>query len=146
MFTRPLNDLPALNAILNSLSTVLLLSGWILIRKGKWRQHGYCMTGALVSSALFLSSYLYYHLVIKAQTIFPGPPLARTIYLTILISHIVLAVGMVPFILKLVYHACRRQWDRHRRTARYTLPVWLYVSVTGVVVYVLLYQIYTPRI
>ena len=70
--------------------------------------------------------------------------MAKIIYLCILIPHIILAVVMVPFILKLVYHAARRQWDRHRRTARYTLPVWLYVSVTGVIVYVMLYQIYPP--
>ena len=142
MFTRPLNDLPALNAVLNFTSAVLLLAGWVFIKRGAWRAHGFTMIGALVSSATFLSSYLYYHLVIKAQTVFAGPPVVRTIYLSILITHIILAIGMVPFILKLVYHAARRQWDRHRRTARYTLPVWSYVSITGVVVYVMLYQIY----
>jgi uncharacterized membrane protein YozB (DUF420 family) len=142
MFTRPLNDLPALNAALNSTSTILLLSGWIFIKRGAWRAHGYTMAAALLSSTLFLSSYLYYHLVVKGQTVFAGPPVVRTIYLSILITHIILAVGMVPFILKLVYHAVRRQWDRHSRTARYTLPVWMYVSITGVVVYVMLYQVY----
>jgi uncharacterized membrane protein YozB (DUF420 family) len=143
MFARPLNDLPALNAGLNALSTILLVSGWILIRKGLWRQHAYCMAAALVTSALFLTSYLYYHYS-HGHTTFVGPAAARAVYLCVLIPHIILAVVMVPFILKLVYHAARRQWDRHRRTARYTLPVWLYVSVTGVIVYVMLYQIYMP--
>ena len=108
MLNRPLDDLPALNAGLNALSTILLVSGWLLIRKGMWRQHAYCMISALASSALFLTSYLYYHYA-HGHTVFVGPPTARTIYLCVLIPHIILAVLMVPFILKLVYHAARRQ-------------------------------------
>ncbi len=145
MLSRPLNDLPAFNACLNSASTVLLVIGWVLARRSAYRAHGYVLATALFTSALFLASYLYYHLVLQLQTPFTGPPLARSIYLPILFTHVVLAMVIVPMIAKTVYHAARRQWDRHRRIARWTMPLWLYVSVTGVIVYVMLYQMYPAR-
>lgn len=139
---RPLNDLPALNAMLNSACTILLATGWMLILKKKIRPHAFCMIAALICSAVFLASYLYYHFVIHGRTIFTGPQLVRYVYLAILLSHTILAVVIVPLIVKTVYHAARREWDRHRRIARWAMPLWLYVSFTGVVVYLMLYQLY----
>jgi len=146
MLLRPLNDLPALNACLNATSTILLVIGWIMARRGQVRIHGYLLSTALLVSALFLGSYLYYHLVLNLQTKFQGPYAAKWIYYPILATHIFLAVAIVPMIAKTVYHAARRQWDRHRRIARWTMPLWLYVSVTGVVVYVMLYQMFAPAV
>lgn len=132
-------DLPAVNATLNGISTLLLIAGWITVRRNMWRTHGWLLTAALGTSAAFLSCYLYYHFH-AGHTRFQGPPLAKTIYFLILIPHILLAVIMVPFIIQAVFFAVRRQWARHSRITRWLMPVWLYVSVTGVLVYMMLYQ------
>ena len=133
--------LPHLNAILNSTSAVLLLSGYSFIRRGNVRAHRNCQVTAVVTSALFLISYLTYH-YFHGSTRFTGQGIVRPVYFVILISHTILAVVIVPLILITIYRAARRDFERHRRIARWTLPLWLYVSVTGVIVYLMLYQIY----
>jgi len=132
-------DLPAVNAALNSISAALLATGYVLIRRRRWRAHMRVMIAALVSSTLFLVSYLVYHAHVGSKH-FPGTGAARTIYLSILATHTVLAATVPFFAGFLVWNAWRRRFDRHRRIARWGLPIWLYVSVTGVVVYWMLYQ------
>jgi protein SCO1/2/putative membrane protein len=132
--------LPLVNASLNGLSLLLLLIGWILIRTGRMRGHITTMISALTVSALFLACYLVYHANIGGGVPFRGVGPLRWVYFTILISHVVLAAAMVPLILLLVLRAIRRRFDRHARLARVTLPIWLYVAATGVVVYLMLYQ------
>ena len=131
-------DLPALNATLNGIATVLLLGGWFSIRSGRKKAHIACMISALTVSAAFLSSYLVYHYSAGSVKFAHGGAL-KAIYLLILIPHIILAAVNVPMILLTVVPAARRRFDRHKRIARWTLPVWLYVSVTGVLVYFMLY-------
>ena len=132
-------DLPAVNATLNSLATVLLIAAWVFIKRRRPIAHRNLMIAALVCSALFLTSYLIYHAQVGSVK-FQGTGPVRTIYFTILITHTVLA-ALVPFLVAItVWRAARRRWDRHVRIARITLPIWLYVSVTGVVVYWMLYQ------
>jgi putative membrane protein len=132
-------DLPALNAILNSLSTLLLLIGYALIRAGRRDAHRNVMIAALVCSGLFLTSYLIYHYQVGSVK-FPGTGAARTLYLSVLLTHTVLA-ATVPFLAAMtVVHAWRKRWGKHTRIAKWTLPIWLYVSVTGVIVYWMLYQ------
>ena len=132
-------NLPALNAGLNSLSTVLLITGWFLIRNRKVAAHRAVMISALVTSALFLTSYLIYHAQVGSVR-FQGQGPIRTVYFAILITHTVLAAA-VPFLAAItVWRAYKKRFDRHRAIARWTLPIWLYVSVTGVVVYLMLYQ------
>jgi putative membrane protein len=134
-----IQDLPALNATLNALSAVLLLTGYGFIRMRRPIAHRNVMIAALVSSAFFLTSYLIYHAHVGSKH-FPGTGVARPIYFTILITHTILAAA-VPFLAGItVWRAWRRRFDRHVRIARWTLPIWLYVSVTGVVVYWMLYQ------
>ncbi len=133
--------LPHLNAILNSTSALLLLSGYSFIRRGKVRAHRNCQVTAVVTSALFLISYLTYHYY-HGSTRFTGQGIIRPVYFVILLTHTILAVVIVPLILITIYRAARADFDRHRRIARWTLPLWLYVSVTGVIVYLMLYQIY----
>jgi putative membrane protein len=135
-------DLPTLNAILNGISAVLLMAGYVCIRAQRVRCHIACMTGATLVSALFLASYLYYHLVLRAGvTRFTQEGWIRPLYFGILLSHTTLAVVVVPLVLVTLYRALRGQFYRHRRIARWTLPIWLYVSVTGVAVYVMLYRL-----
>ncbi|HYN20409.1 MAG TPA: DUF420 domain-containing protein [Thermoanaerobaculia bacterium] len=132
-------DLSALNAVLNSLSALLLLTGYALIRAGRRDAHRNVMIAALVCSGLFLTSYLIYHYQVGSVK-FPGTGSARTLYLSILITHTILA-AMVPFLAAItVVHAWRKRWGKHTRIAKWTLPIWLYVSVTGVIVYWMLYQ------
>jgi uncharacterized membrane protein YozB (DUF420 family) len=132
-------DLPALNAVLNSLSTVLLLAGYALIRQGRKNAHRNVMIAALVCSGLFLTSYLYYHYEVGSVR-FQGTGQARTLYFSVLITHTILAAA-VPFLAAItVIHAWRKRWAKHTGIARWTLPIWLYVSVTGVLVYLMLYQ------
>jgi uncharacterized membrane protein YozB (DUF420 family) len=132
-------DLPAVNATLNSLATVLLIAAWVFIKRRRPIAHRNLMIAALICSALFLTSYLIYHFQVRSVP-FPGTGPARTIYLTILFTHIVLA-ALVPFLVAVtVWRASRKRWDLHVRIARITLPIWLYVSVTGVVIYWMLYQ------
>jgi putative membrane protein len=133
------HDLPAVNASLNALAAVLLVTGYVLIRRRRWTAHRNAMTAALVCSALFLTSYLIYHAQVGSVR-FPGTGAPRTVYLTILATHTVLAAA-VPFLAGVtVFRAWRRRFPQHKRLARWTLPIWLYVSVTGVVVYWMLYQ------
>jgi len=133
--------LPHLNAVLNSTSALLLLSGYRFIRLGRIQAHRNCQVAAVVTSTLFLISYLTYHYN-HGATRFVGQGLARPLYFTILISHTILAVVIVPLIIITLYRAARGNFIRHRRIARWTLPLWLYVSVTGVIVYLMLYHIY----
>jgi uncharacterized membrane protein YozB (DUF420 family) len=135
-----LRDLPALNAGLNATSAALLLTGYLLIRRGRIDAHRRAMIAALVSSSLFLASYLYYHFHVGSVR-FQGRGGLRTLYFTILISHTILAVVIVPLVLVTLTHALRARFDPHRRIARVTLPLWGYVSVTGVVIYWMLYRL-----
>jgi uncharacterized membrane protein YozB (DUF420 family) len=133
-------DLPALNAFLNATSAVLLATGYVLIRRGRRDAHKRVMLAALVSSALFLTSYLVYHAQVGSIR-FRGQGLLRTVYFTILLTHTVLAVAIVPLVATTLVPALRGRFDRHRRLARITLPLWAYVSVTGVVIYWMLYRL-----
>jgi putative membrane protein len=133
--------LPHLNAILNSTSALLLLAGFRFIRRGNIPAHRICQVTAVLTSTLFLISYLTYHYY-HGATRFPGQGLVRPLYFIILTTHTILAVVIVPLILITLYRAARGDFMRHRRIARWTLPLWLYVSVTGVIVYVLLYHLY----
>jgi uncharacterized membrane protein YozB (DUF420 family) len=134
---------PALNAFLNGTSAVLIGSGLYFIKNGRITAHKRMMLSAFVTSTLFLISYLYYHLVLRAGiTRFQGEGLSRPLYFTILISHTILAVVVVPFILVTLARALKGRFARHRAIARYTFPIWMYVSVTGVVIYFMLYKIF----
>jgi putative membrane protein len=134
------HSLPALNATLNATAAVLLVTGYVLIRNRRWIAHRNVMTAALVCSVLFLTSYLIYHAQVGSVP-FPGHGAPRTVYLTILVTHTILA-AMVPFLAGVtVVRAWRRRFPQHKRLARWTLPIWLYVSVTGVVVYWMLYKV-----
>ena len=133
--------LPHLNAVLNSTSALLLVSGFRFIRLGRIRAHRNCQLAALFTSILFLISYLTYHFN-HGATRFPGQGLVRPFYFVLLISHTILAVVIVPLIMITLYRAARGDFVRHRRIARWTLPLWLYVSVTGVIVYLMLYHLY----
>lgn len=132
-------DLPALNATLNGVAAVLLTIGYVLIRKRRWEQHRAVMLAAFGVSTLFLISYLIYHANAGSRP-FTGRGPIRIVYLTILITHVVLAAAIVPLALVTLSRGLRARYDRHARIARWTLPIWLYVSVTGVVVYLMLYQ------
>jgi uncharacterized membrane protein YozB (DUF420 family) len=136
-----LSDLPALNASLNATTTVLLLTGYAMIRRRRVSLHRACMIAAVVVSFLFLTSYLYYHAHIGSKP-FPGQGWIRPVYFAILISHTVLAAAVVPLALTTLVRGLRAQFPKHRRIARWTLPIWLYVSITGVVIYLLLYRLY----
>ena len=138
---RYISYLPHLNACLNATSFVLLSSGYFFIRTGKVALHRACQIAALCVSSLFLASYLTYHFN-HGTTRFQGTGLSRPIYFTILTSHTILAIVIVPLIIITFYRAFRMDFIRHRRIARITLPLWLYVSITGVIVYLMLYQIY----
>jgi putative membrane protein len=130
--------LPTLNALLNATSAVLLGAGWWFIRRCRIGAHRACMLGAFCVSTLFLISYVTYHALAGSRP-FAGQGAIRWIYVPLLISHIVLAAAMVPFVLTTLYRALGGEFARHARIARWTLPVWAYVSVTGVIVYVMLY-------
>lgn len=131
-------DLPLVNATLNSLCTGLLLAGWWFIKHERKQQHIICMASALATSAAFLACYLYYHYHVGSVKFTAQGPV-RPIYFFILITHVILAAAIVPLVLLTVIPALRARFDRHRRWARWTLPLWLYVSVTGVLVYLMLY-------
>jgi len=134
---------PALNAFLNGTSAVLIGAGFYCIKSGRREAHKRFMLTAFVTSTLFLISYLYYHLVLRAGvTHFEGEGVWRPIYFAILLSHTFLAVIVVPFILVTLYRALAGNFARHKAIARYTFPIWLYVSVTGVVIFVMLYKIF----
>ena len=134
------NELPAVNAALNALSTLFILAGWTMIRLERKVAHALCMVSALITSAAFLGCYLVYHFL-KAGHVtrftFPGWP--KALYFFILGTHTPLAVVVLPLLALTVIPAIRQRFDAHKRMARWTLPVWLYVSVTGVLVYFMLY-------
>jgi putative membrane protein len=136
-----ISDLPVLNATLNATSATLLVIGYILIRRGRIRQHRRVMIAAFTASTLFLISYLVYHANTGSRP-FPGHGAMRTIYFTILVTHILLAIVIVPMALITLTRGLRERFDRHVPIARWTLPLWLYVSVTGVIVYLMLYRLY----
>ena len=136
-----IQDLPALNATLNGLSAILLTTGYILIRRGRRDLHKQFMLAALTTSALFLVSYVIYHLNTGSRP-FPGQGGIRVVYFVILITHVILAAAILPLALTTTARGLLDQYDRHVRIARWTLPLWLYVSVTGVVIYLMLYRLY----
>ena len=135
----PYSSLPALNAGLNTATTLLVLLGYWFIKQKAWIGHALCMILAMITSTLFLISYLTYH-AHHGSTHFTGQGWIRPIYFLILITHTILAVVIVPMVLRTFYLAARGRFDRHKRLARWTFPIWLYVSVTGVVIYWMLYQ------
>jgi uncharacterized membrane protein YozB (DUF420 family) len=136
-----ISDLPALNAVLNATAAAFLVAGYALIRRGRRTLHKRCMLAALTTSALFLASYVIYHWNAGSRP-FPGSGMAAVIYFTILITHVFLAMTILPLALITAARGLLGQYDRHVRIARWTLPIWLYVSVTGVIIYLLLYQLY----
>ena len=134
-------DLPALNATLNATAAVCLTTGYVLIRRGKRLLHERCMLAALTASALFLTSYVVYHWNTGSRP-FPGSGAVAAVYFTVLITHVFLAITILPLALITTARGLRSQYDRHVRIARWTLPIWLYVSVTGVIIYLMLYKLY----
>lgn len=132
--------LPTLNAVLNTTSATLLACGYAMIRRRRIALHRACMLAAFASSLLFLASYTVYHAQAGSHP-FPGHGLVRPIYFAILISHVTLAAAILPLSIVTLTRALRAQYPRHKRMARWTLPIWLYVSVTGVVIYVMLYHV-----
>ena len=140
-----ITDLPAINASLNGLSTVFLTLGYIFIKRGQKDAHRNCMVAAFATSTVFLACYLTYHFSVTAVTRFQGQGIVRPIYFFILITHIILAVIIVPLILVTLNRAWKQRWEFHKRIARWTWPLWMYVSVTGVIVYMMLYQWFPAR-
>ena len=145
-----IHDLPAVNATLNGLSAVFLTLGFIFIKRGNKIAHRNCMITAFSTSVIFLACYLTYHIWLgvvlhQGPTRFLQPMWFRPIYLTILITHTILAAAIVPLILMTLSRARRQNFEAHKRIARWTWPLWMYVSVTGVVIYLLLYQVYPQR-
>jgi uncharacterized membrane protein YozB (DUF420 family) len=135
-----IHDLPAVNASLNALSTVFLVAGYLFIKNERKPQHIAMMICALTTSTIFLACYLTYHLNTKIVTKFVDPASVRPFYLALLIPHIILAFVTVPLVICTVIPALRARFDKHRRIARWTFPIWLYVSITGVLVYLMLYR------
>jgi uncharacterized membrane protein YozB (DUF420 family) len=134
-----LSDLPALNATLNAIAAVLLMTGYAFIRRGYVRRHRAAMISACVVSVLFLTSYVIYHANIGSRP-FTGRGPIRVVYFTILLTHVVLAAAVPPLALITLSRGLRARFDRHVAIARWTLPIWMYVSVTGVIVYLMLYR------
>ena len=135
-----LADLPAVNAALNGTTALLLSSGWVMIRRRRIAAHRLCMLSAFGVSMLFLASYLYYHAHVGIRR-FIGQGWIRPVYFAILLSHTLLAAAVVPLAVTTAFRGLAGRFPKHQRIARWTLPIWLYVSVTGVVVYLLLYQL-----
>lgn len=143
-------DLPIVNASLNGLSVILLTAGYIFIRRGNKIAHRNCMVSALVTSSAFLACYLYYHFRMQqvygdAHTRFLNPAWFRPIYLTLLFTHLIGAFLIVPLVIMTVSRAIKQRFELHKKIARWTWPIWMYVSVTGVLIYFLLYQIFPQR-
>lgn len=138
-----ISDLPATNAVMNALSTIFIGGGWWFIRRGFWRQHIACMVAALITSSVFLAGYLIYHANVGEKSSgYTGWTAA--IYFPMLASHILLAFVTLPLVILTIVPVFQRRWDKHRRIARWTMPIWLYVSVTGVLVYLMLYRWFPP--
>ena len=135
------NDLPLVNATLNAIATCFLFAGWVVIKKGNRDLHRKLMVAALACSAAFLACYVYYHAQTGARTPYEREDFTRYIYYTILITHVPLAALMVPFILATVWAAIKENWERHVKINKILWPVWMYVSVTGVLIYLMLYQL-----
>jgi len=138
-------SLAPLNAILNSIATILLLAGFYFIKHRRIRAHRFCMISAVCVSAAFLTSYLIFHYEV-GDILFTGQGWIRPVYFSILIPHVILAVTILPLALTTLYFGLRGKFIKHRRIARWTWPLWVYVSVTGVIVYLMLYQFYTPNL
>jgi uncharacterized membrane protein YozB (DUF420 family) len=143
-------DLPAVNAALNGLSAIFLGVGYYQIRRGNRRAHRNCMIAAFTTSVLFLACYLTYHAYVayvlkQGPTIFRNPAWFRPIYLAILLTHTLLAMAVVPLSLLSLYQGLKGNFERHKKISRWTWPVWMYVSVTGVLIYFLLYQIFPQK-
>ncbi len=138
-----ISDLPAINASFNLVSTLFIASGWYLIRRGAWRRHIACMITAVVSSTFFLVGYIVYHVHVGEKSSGYTGWIAA-IYFPILASHVLLAFVTLPLVILTLVPVFRRRWDRHRRIARWTIPIWLYVSITGVLVYLMLYKWFPP--
>ena len=138
-----ISDLPAVNASLNLVSAVFISAGWYLIRRGAWRRHMACMITAVIASTFFLVGYIVYHAHVGEKSSGYTGWLAA-VYFPILASHILLAFVTVPLVIITLVQVLRRRWDLHRRIARWTVPIWLYVSVTGVLVYFTLYKWFPP--
>jgi uncharacterized membrane protein YozB (DUF420 family) len=138
----PVSALPTVNAILNSLSAIFLVTGYILIRRKNIARHRIFMIAAFCTSVLFLISYLTYHYLNPGMTRFPEIPVVRPIYLAILLTHTILA-ALVPFLAIITLTlALKQRWEKHHRIAKWTFPIWLYVSITGVIIYLMLYHLY----
>lgn len=133
--------LPATNAVLNGTSAALLVTGRALIRRGRMAAHRACMIAAVVTSALFFASYLYYHAHVGTVH-FQGQGWSRPFYFTVLTSHTVLAAILPVLVVITLWRGLRERFDRHRVIARWTYPVWMYVSVTGVIIYLMLYRLF----
>jgi uncharacterized membrane protein YozB (DUF420 family) len=140
-----LSDLPAVNAVLNATCAVLLTLGYRFIRRRQVIAHQRCMIAACATSALFLLSYVVYHYNIGSMP-FRGQGWVRPLYFTILISHTILAAAIVPLVLITLFRAWKADFIKHVRIAKWTLPIWLYVSITGVIIYCMLYQLYPPSV
>ena len=140
-----ISDLPAINASFNLVSTLFIASGWYLIRRGAWRRHMVCMIVAVISSAFFLVGYIVYHVHVGEKSSGYTGWIAA-IYFPILASHVLLAFVTLPLVILTLIPVFRRRWDRHKRIARWTIPIWLYVSVTGVFVYLMLYKWFPPSV
>ena len=134
-----ITDLPALNATLNGIAAIFLTAGYVCIRTRRIAQHRACMIAAFATSTLFLISYVIYHANIGSRP-FTGQGAIRVVYFIILITHVILAAAIVPMVLMTMSRGLRSQFARHKAIARWTLPLWLYVSITGVIVYLMLYQ------
>jgi putative membrane protein len=137
------SDLPALNATFNLVSTIFISMGWYFIQRGAWRRHMACMITALISSVCFLVGYITYHARIGEKSSGYTGWIAA-VYFPMLASHVLLAFVTLPLVIMTLVPVFRRRWDRHARIARWTLPIWLYVSVTGVLVYLMLYKWFPP--
>lgn len=135
-----ISDLPALNATLNAAAAALLATGYVFILRRRTAAHRACMIGAFVASTLFLCSYVVYHANAGSKA-FQGTGAIRAVYFAILATHVVLASAIVPMAIVTLARALRGRFDRHVRLARWTLPLWLYVSITGVVIYLMLYRL-----
>ena len=137
-----IQDLPTVNATLNGIAAILLVAGYLFVRQGRIGQHRACMLAAVTASTLFLVSYLVYHAHAGSRP-FTGQGSIRAVYFFVLVTHVILATAILPLAVVTLSRALRGRFDRHVAIARWTLPIWLYVSVTGVIVYLMLYRL-TP--
>ena len=142
----PLSQLPSINASLNALSALLILGGWYCIKHQRRVAHAFCMIAAFITSSVFLGCYLYYHFNLPGHHVaFTTLGWPRVVYFFILFTHLPLALILVPLVIMTFMPALRQRFDQHKKIARWTLPIWLYVSITGVLVYFMLY-IWFPTI